>query len=111
MITKVVENSTISQMQQLLKIIKGATIDDRNGIVIDPNPLNLTKPGLSFMKQVHLYTKWRPLLPIELQDIICPKRSEDVVNKFKSSLKQKRQLKEALIYDGVKDGDHRTLTK
>ena len=62
------------------------------------------------MKQVPLYTKWRPLLPIELQDITCPKSSEDVFNKCKSSLKQKRQLKEALIYDDVEDGDHRALT-
>jgi len=111
LITKIAENSTISQTQSLLKIPKGATIDDRNAIVIDPKPSNLTKPGLSFMKQVHLYTKWRPLLPVELQDVTCPKPSEDVVNKCKSSLKQKRQLKEALIYDGIEEGDDRTLTK
>ena len=38
MITKVVENSTVSQIQQLLKISKGSTIDDRNTIIINPKP-------------------------------------------------------------------------
>ena len=111
MITKVASNYTVSQTQQLTKLPKGASVDDRKAIITDPNPSNLTKPGLSFMKQVHLYSKWRPLLLIELQDITCPKLSEDVVMKCKTSLKQKRELKEALMCDGVEDDDIRTLTK
>ena len=63
------------------------------------------------MKQVHLYTKRRPLPLIELQDITCPKHPEDVVHKCKSSLKKKRQLKEALIYDGEDVGDNATSSK
>ena len=111
MITKVADNSTVSQTQQLIKLSKGASVDDRNAIVLDPNPPNLTIPGLSFMKQVHLFTKWRPLLPVGLQDITCPQLFEDVVMKGKSSLKQKRKLKGALMFDGFEDGDNRTRTK
>ena len=51
------------------------------------------------------------MLPVELQDITCPKPPEDVIIKCTSSLKKKRQLKEALIYDGEDIGDHATSSK
>ena len=62
-----------------------------------PSPLK--KPGLSDQKQVHLYSKWRPLIPIEYQDITCPKPSDEVILRMKKDLKAKRELKEALLYD------------
>ena len=62
-----------------------------------PSPLK--KPGLSDQKQVHLYSKWRPLIPIEYQNISCPKPSNDVIQRMKKDLKAKRELKEALLYD------------
>ena len=31
-----------------------------------------TAPGIKPMKQVELATKWRPLVPVEYQDDICP---------------------------------------
>ena len=108
LITKVADSSTTAQSQELSKVPKGGTIEERKQLISDPEPPNLVKPGLSFMKQVHLYTKWRPLLPIELQDITCPKPPEDVFHKCKTSLKKKRQLKEALIFD---DEDHATSSK
>ena len=111
LITKVADGSTVSQCQELLKVPKGSTIQDRNRLIVETQPPNLDKPGLSVMKQVHMYTKWRPLLPIELQDITCPKPSDDVVNKCKSSLKKKRQMKQSLLYDGVEDGDLVALSK
>ncbi len=61
------------------------------------------------MKHVRLYIKWRPLFLIELQDIACLKSPEDVVNKCKSRLKKKRELKETMLYDSVEDGDNATL--
>ena len=111
LMTKVADCSTVAQSQELTKLPRGCTIEDRKQLVLDAAPSNLRKPGLSVLKQVHMYTKWRPLLPIELQDITCPKPTDDVVKECKSNLKKKRELKQALIYDGIEDGDHAALSK
>ena len=111
LITKVADCSTVAQSQELKKVPRGCTIEDRKQLILEATPSNLSKPGLSVLKQVHMYTKWRPLLPIELQDITCPKPTDDVVKECKSNLKKKRELKQALIYDGIEDGDYATLSK
>ena len=111
MIVKVAENSTIFQTQDLLKISKGVTIDDRYCHITDAQLPNLRKPGLLFMKQEHLYTKRRLFLPVELQYVTGPKTPSDIVSKSKSTFEKKQQLKEALTYEGVEDGDHVTGLK
>ena len=111
LMTKVADCSTTAQAQELTKLPRGCTVEERKQLILDATPHNLPKPGLSVLKQVHMYTKWRPLLPVEMQDITCPKPTDDVVKECKSNLKKKREMKQALIYDGIEDGDHATLAK
>ena len=54
----------IAQMEKNLKVLK--------------------PPGMKPIKEVELYTKWRPLLPKECQDDTCPKPSEEVMTKIKN---------------------------
>ena len=56
----------------------------------------LKPPGLKPIKQVELYTKWRPLLPKEVQDMTCPRPSEEVLNLIKAERKMKYQKCQSL---------------
>ena len=44
-------------------------------------------PGIKPIKQMELATKWRPLVPDEYQDDICPIPPREVTMKFKDSKK------------------------
>ena len=51
------------------------------------------------MKQVELYNKWRPLVPDEYKDAICPKPSDailEVVKKERAEKKKKIVQKDAV---------------
>ena len=47
--------------------------------------------GLKPIKQVELYSKWRPLLPEEFRDIMCPRPSDEVINLIKERNREKRR--------------------
>ena len=80
--TKVSYNSNIMSTQKLIKIKKGWSIINRQNYLETMKPSLIKKPGLSNQKQVHLYSKWRLLIPIEYQDISCPKPSDDVIQRM-----------------------------
>ena len=50
-------------------------------------------PGLSEIKQVELYTKWRKLIPDQFQDDVCPKPTDEVLNKVKKDKADKAKTK------------------
>ena len=51
------------------------------------------RPGLREIKQVNLYEKWVPLVPLELRDEICPKPSDKIINSVKEETKTKRNIR------------------
>ena len=51
------------------------------------NPM--PKPGIKPIKQVELGSKWRPLVPEEFRDDVCPIPPKDLVEKFKASKRNK----------------------
>ena len=55
----------------------------------------LPEPGLKPIKQVHLYTKWRTVVPHPHKDEICPLPSNEIIRmviKTKKLLKKEKQL-------------------
>ena len=46
-------------------------------------------------------------MPVEFQDITCPKPNEDVISRIMKDTKTKKDLKEALLYEHV-DFDENT---
>ena len=58
---------------------KNWTPQDRLEIMKDIVAIPLTKPGISYMKQVHLNSKWRNILPTHVQDMTCPKPSREII--------------------------------
>ena len=57
--TKSSFNSTSTTTQKLLKMKKGWDVVDRQNYLANIQPNTILAPGLSDIKQVHLYTKWR----------------------------------------------------
>lgn len=45
----------------------------------------LEPPGIKPIKQYELWHKWRPYIPLEYQDILCPKPSQEVIDDIKKS--------------------------
>ena len=58
----------------------------------------LPKPGLKPLKQVHLYTKWRTVVPHPYKDEICPLPSNEVIQMV---IKTKRPRKKKQTTDVV----------
>ena len=51
----------------------------------------LTPPGIPEIKQVELYSKWRPLLKLENQDITCPRPPTEVLDRVRSERRNKQK--------------------
>ena len=81
--TKSSDHSSSMQTQQLIKLKKKWTPEERLDKMSNIDPIPLTRPGLSYMKQVHLYSKWRGLLPSHLQDVTCPKPLQHIIEQCK----------------------------
>ena len=96
--TKTSNNFSSKLTQQFLKLKSEWTPQDRLHNMTDIDAIPLTKPGLSYMKQVQFYSKWRNLLPLHQQDVTCPKPSREIIKQYKRDTKQKNQLKQAMMY-------------
>ena len=60
-----------------------------------PERLYTKAPGMNPRKEVELFTKWRPLVPMEFQDITCPRPSDEIMAMVKNEIYEKRKGKEA----------------
>ena len=56
-------------------------------------PRVLKPPGLREIKQVELYTKYRPLVPRIYQDELCPRPSDKVLERISSERREKGRNK------------------
>jgi hypothetical protein len=67
---------------------------ERNSILMQqPTPLYPTIPGLREIKQVELWSKYRPLVPEEFRNECCPKPAIEVIEREKNKKKAKGKLK------------------
>ena len=44
----------------------------------------IPNPGIPDIKRVELFTKYRPLIPLQFQDITCPHPGDKAIAKIKS---------------------------
>ena len=49
----------------------------------------LAEPGIRAIKQVELYQKWRPPLPVEKRDLTCPKPADEILKKVRDERRTK----------------------
>ncbi len=52
-------------------------------------------PGMKEIKQVELYTKWRKFVPAEFSDEICPKPSDEILEKVQKERSAKNRERNA----------------
>ena len=69
------------------------SVEERLQKLEQASPPIIPPAGIADIKQVELYTKYRPLLPPEYQDIMCPKPSNEVMAKVKDEKNSKRTMK------------------
>ena len=68
--------------------------EDRNIILMaQPTSLYPTKPGLREIKQVELWSKYRPLVPEAFREECCPKPAKEVLEREKNKKKAKGKIK------------------
>jgi hypothetical protein len=86
-----VENATSFQ-ESVLKL--GVTGDQRNAILLEEEPVGQyrTKPGLRDIKQVELWKKYRPLVPEEFRDELCPMPPKEILDGEKNRKNMKSKL-------------------
>ena len=53
----------------------------------------LTPPGRKPIKMVELFCKWRPFVPQEFQDIICPEPPAEVMEKIRKERSEKAKAR------------------
>ena len=63
---------------------------------MEQNLEQLNAPPLRPIKQVELYSKWRPLIPERYQDETCPKPSDEVIASIKAENREKHKKRAAL---------------
>ena len=79
--------------QNIIKTNIGTT--ERQSLLnAGPEKMYTQRPGLSEIKQVELFTKWRHLLDDESKDITCPEPSKEASKRVKEAKIDRKKLKE-----------------
>ena len=63
---------------------------------MEQNLVQLNAPPLRPIKQVELWSKWRPLIPEEFRDITCPKPCDKIIASIKVEKREKLKKRAAL---------------
>ena len=93
--TESVKNVDV-QIQKLNKVKHNSTAGEkaaRTRVLRHGTPQVITPPGVKPIKQVELYTKWRPVVPEEFRDHICPKPPDHVLELVKKQKAEKQKAK------------------
>ena len=82
-------NSTQRQQQ----LVKKMNTEERAAIVANYKDYlhTLQTPGIKPIKQYELWHKWRPYVPAEYQDILCPRPCQEIINSIKKNNAERGQ--------------------
>ena len=61
---------------------------------LQPEQFYQKPPSMSQRREVELFTKFQPLVPVQYQDIICPRPSKKVMEQVKADITEKRAARE-----------------
>jgi len=96
LIKKITVESQSEDTETLSKLKKRSTDEERKAwatILKQQFPDIDNAPGLAEIKQVELFTKWKPFVPEEFKDIICPEPPKAVLDKVKLDKRNKAKSK------------------
>jgi hypothetical protein len=66
--------------------------ENRNNLGVQL-PKKMIAPGLREVKLVELYTKYRPLIPEQFRDELCPKPSDEVLGNISKQRNDKQKAR------------------
>ena len=81
MSSKVTNKALVTTTQVLKKKVKNLTEFHRQYLIRCWKPKSLDPVGLKPIKQVHLYTKWRKVVPRQYRDITCLLPPNNIIRK------------------------------
>ena len=84
---------------------KEAWITDLRSSFPDAEPV----PCLALIKQCELYLKWRPFVPDQFKDEICPEPPKEVMDKVKREKNAKVKIKKEAMAK-IKDSDEKVVS-
>jgi hypothetical protein len=90
------KSSNVEDAQTLCENLKKPGIDDNQRKLLlqeRPSPLYPTRLGLREIKQVELWKKYRPLIPEEYRDELCPKPAKEILDGEKNRKNAKSKMK------------------
>lgn len=91
MTTKHSHNSEITSTQSIKKVNKNTPEWIRTLDILNRRMVFVPKPGLKPIKQVHLYTKWRKVVPHPYKDVLCPLPSNEIIQMVMKKKKKDQQ--------------------
>ena len=97
MTSKEAANSEDTHQQNLFYLQRNLKLCYRKLRLLFKNPKYIKPPGLSAIKQVDLFIKWRPIVPFQYKDITCPEPSDEVKLAAKSIKNKNRKQKNDYI--------------
>ena len=90
-------NNVDVKIQNLNKVKDNSKVEEkaaRTRVLCHGTPQVITPiPGLKPIKQVKLYTKWRPVVPEEFRDLIRPKPNDRVLESVEKQKSEKQKAK------------------
>ena len=82
--------AAVTSTQSIKKIDKNVPDHVRKMDLLWAKVTFLPKPGLKPIKQVHLYTKWRSVVPHPFKDDLCPLPPNDIIRQVIKKQKPKK---------------------
>ena len=83
--------AAVTSTQSIKKIDKNVPDHVRKMDLLWAKVTFLPKPGLKPIKQVHLYTKWRSVVPHPFKDDLCPLPPNDIIRQVIKKRKPKKK--------------------
>ena len=81
----------------------GSTKGGRRRTLHHARPGRTTPPGPKPIKQAELYKQWRPVVPEEFRDEICPNSSDRIFDRVKTKRAQKPKSKKSTKEESSKE--------
>ena len=72
-------------------------IANRSLLLLTDAPDPLVPPGIQEIKKVELFKKWRPFVPMQHQDSICPHPGQEVLDNVAKDKRNKRNAKKKTV--------------
>jgi hypothetical protein len=87
------KTSALDSAERATFIMEKSMSREKRSNLLSQLPKSMIAPGLREIKQVELYTKYRPLVPEQYWDELCPKPSDEVIGNIAKQRNEKQKAR------------------